>query len=195
MSRNLLSLLAITLLTTLFVVLWDSPPERFRRLGSEPSKPVDYPQSYLTDVETLQYHPDGSVDYSFQAKRVAYYQHHPKRKSPRDYTLIENPTIRMYDADNPPWHVSAENGRSDAEGTQIRLWGNVTIWHIDEKGRRSELNTSQLLVKPEAQYAETDKPVMISSASGKAHAVGMKAFLKQQQIHLLSNVRGVHEAI
>lgn len=195
MSRNLLSLLAITVLTILFVVLWDSPPESFRRLMDDRDKAASYPQSYLIDVETVQYNTNGEVDYSFKAEKVSYFQPNPKRKTGDDYTLILAPRIEMFDADNPPWHVTAEHGKSDAQGAQIKLWGNVRVWRTDEKGQISELSTTQLVVKPKAQYAETDKPVMISSANGKANAVGMKAYLKQQRIQLLSNVRGVHEAI
>lgn len=195
MPRNLLSLLAIIILTILFVVLWDSPPEGLRRLVGARETPAAYPQSYLTDVETIQFNADGEMDYSVQAARVSYYQFNPHRKTIRDYTLIDTPNITMFDADNPPWQVSAEHGRTSDEGTMIKLWGNVKIWRTDQKGNTSELSTSQLVIKPKAQYAETDKPVMINTANGKAQAIGMKAFLKQQRIQLLSNVRGVHEAI
>ncbi len=195
MPRNLLSLLVIVALTTLFIVFWDSPPERFLRTKAAEEKPSKFPKTYLTDVETTQYNEQGNISYTFNAAKVSYFQHNKKRKTKRDYTLLDAPDIVMFDPSRPPWHVTAKHGRTNASGSHIKLWGNVKIWQTNAAGERAELTTSQLVVKPDQQYAETDKPVMISTADGETRAVGMKAFLKQDKIQLLSQVRGVHEAI
>ena len=195
MSRNLLALLALILLITVFVVLWDSPPEPFWR---QPDAVEQHPISYLTDVQTTQYTTAGQVSYVLNAARVDFYQPLRARKSARDYTLIEAPQVVLFDADAdagaPPWQISAEHGRSNADGSELKLWSQVKIWRQLSGGEKSELSTSELVVKPDAQYAETDKPVMISAAGGTTRALGMKAYLEQHRIELLSNVRGVHEA-
>lgn len=195
MSRNLISLLVIVLLTTLFVVLWDSPPESFRRTKNDLGKQTKYPQTYLTDIETTQYNEKGDISYTFSAKKVSYFQGNQNRNTKNDYTLIEAPNVVMLDPENPPWYATAKHGRANEDNTEITLWGNVKIWRTDSEGKKSELSSSEFVVKPNAQYAETNKPVMIRSADGVARAVGMKAFLKQDRIQLLSKVRGVHEAI
>ena len=191
---NLFYVLAISIMTVLFVMLWDSPPVTFRH-AAEDKKQAPYPQTYLTGVETTQYTEDGAISYTFKADKLSYYQRNPNRKHPSDYTLIDAPLITMYDADKTPWHIRAKHGRSNASGTEIRLWGDVLAWQERDKGERSELSTSLLVLKPESQYAETNKPVMISTADSVTRAVGLQAFLQERRIKLLSRVRAVHEAI
>ena len=47
---------------------------------------------------------------------------------------------------------------------------------------------------PQQQYAQTQQPVRIDGAGGVSTGTGMKAYLKESRIHLLSNVRGQYEA-
>jgi lipopolysaccharide export system protein LptC len=49
-------------------------------------------------------------------------------------------------------------------------------------------------VFPQQQYAQTEQPVRIDGAGGVSTGTGMKAYLKESRIHLLSNVRGQYEA-
>lgn len=194
LPRNLFYVLVISVITVLFIVLWDSPPGTFRRIA-EDKKQAPYPQTYLTGVETTQYTEKGAISYTFKADKLSLYQRNPNRKHPSDYTLIDAPHIIMYDADKPPWHVSAKHGRANANGTVVRFWGDVLAWQENDKGERSEFSTSLLVVKPESQYAETNKPVMISTADSVTRAVGLQAFLQQNRIKLLSRVRAIHEPI
>jgi lipopolysaccharide export system protein LptC len=51
-----------------------------------------------------------------------------------------------------------------------------------------------MTVFPQKQYAQTEQPVRIDGAGGVSTGKGMKAYLKESRIHLLSNVRGQYEA-
>ena len=50
-----------------------------------------------------------------------------------------------------------------------------------------------MTVLPEKDYAETRQPVRIVAANGVTTATGMKAYLNEGRMLLLSNVRGQHE--
>ncbi len=51
-----------------------------------------------------------------------------------------------------------------------------------------------MTVFPQQEYAQTEQPVRIDGAGGVSTGTGMKAYLKESRIHLLSNVRGQYEA-
>jgi lipopolysaccharide export system protein LptC len=50
-----------------------------------------------------------------------------------------------------------------------------------------------MTVFPEREYAQTAQAVRIATADGVTTAKGMKAYLNDGKIDLLSNVRGQHE--
>ena len=64
----------------------------------------------------------------------------------------------------------------------------------DAKGRPTILTTSRLTVFPEKEYAQTQQAVRIDAANGVTTAKGMKAYMNDGRMLLLSNVRGQHEA-
>jgi len=50
-----------------------------------------------------------------------------------------------------------------------------------------------MTVFPDKQYAQTEQAVRIEAANGVTTANGMKAYLEDGRMLLLSNVRGQHE--
>ena len=79
------------------------------------------------------------------------------------------------------------------QGEQVELIDNVRIERNDAKGRPTIITTSRMTVLPEKDYAETRQPVRIIAANGVTTATGMKAYLDEGRMLLLSNVRGQHE--
>ena len=51
-----------------------------------------------------------------------------------------------------------------------------------------------MTVFPQKQYAQTEQAVRIDGAGGTTTGKGMKAYLKDGRMDLLSNVRGQYEA-
>ncbi len=62
-----------------------------------------------------------------------------------------------------------------------------------KKGRPVVLTTTRMTVFPDKQYAQTEQAVRIEAANGVTTANGMKAYLEDGRMLLLSNVRGQHE--
>ena len=50
-----------------------------------------------------------------------------------------------------------------------------------------------MTVFPDKEYAQTQQAVRIEAANGVTTAQGMKAYMNDGRINLLSNVRGQHE--
>lgn len=195
MIRNWLSITALIALTLLFITLWESPPAQFRREQAQPEKPVHIATTVLHDAKSTSFDAEGKLAYTFKAAETRHYQVNPKKQSGKDYTEFTSPYMVLHHDPTNPWYVQAKQGKAKKNGTIVELWGDVIAWQIDTQGKRSELTTTYLRLKPEQQYAETDKPVMIDTAGNKTQAVGMKAFLQQDRIELLSRVRGIHEPI
>ncbi len=191
MPRNLITILAVIGLLITFIILWESPPSVFSRDKGDPENRKPTARSFLTDVKTTQYDEEGLISYIFSAKKLSIFQQHPKRRSAKDYTDIESPEIILLEPDQPAWNISSDTGR--AQGKKITLTGHVLAWRQDALNGRSELSTSELVVKPEQQYAETNKPVMITTAGSVTRAGGLKFYVKENKLVLTSKVRGTYD--
>ncbi|TQV80176.1 LPS export ABC transporter periplasmic protein LptC [Exilibacterium tricleocarpae] len=194
MPRHWLSLAVFAALTLAVVLLWESPPTDLLGAPAEPAPAATYPSIYLTGVEVVQFDEQGTVNYRFNAERSDHFQRKPGRQTAGDYTEITTPYFIFYNNEGPPRYVRAREGHTDALGQVITLTQDVRVWqkNVDEQ-LQSELTTPKLVVRPDDQYAETDKPVRMLGADGEVDAIGMKAYFDQDRIELLSRVRGVHE--
>lgn len=193
MIKNWLAPACIVLLTAVFVVLWDSPPANFLTPAAPAPAQVRHATNILYNATSYRYDADGQLSSVFVATESRYYQINPKRQTAEDYADVTAPHLTLHSPDSPPWTVIAATGKASNNGNLIQLWDNVELRQVDTQGQKSELLTPYLLVKPEQQYAETDKPVMITSPGSITHAVGMKAYLQTDVIQLLAKVRSTHE--
>jgi lipopolysaccharide export system protein LptC len=95
----------------------------------------------------------------------------------------------------PPWIIGAESGLLSADGKLLLLNGKVTI---DRAGTTSvrplQIKSSNLKVRPETSYAETDEWAELLSSSNRTTGIGMKlTFVQPVRLELLSDVKGKYE--
>lgn len=202
MLKNPLVWLGLVVLIGL-VAIWDFNPEDLMR--PVPEREAEFPHAYLVGSETRRFDTEGRLYHHMVSERADHFQHLPQRSSERDYSLIQKPDITLYGENGPeggdspqtdapaPWRVRAEQGRSDANATRIHLREQVRVWQQSEEGL-TELTTSELIIEPDRQFAETDKAVNMRSPQGRNQAVGMRADLGKDHIELLSEVRGTYDA-
>ncbi len=153
-----------------------------------------FPQIYMKEVETREFDAQGKLHYQLSTPQVTHYQVNPDGPSDGDYTLIERPDMAFYDAEsNAPWLVSAETGRSEANGQLLRLLDNVLIQQQTPTQGLIQITTSELLVRASEQFAETDKAVNMRSAKGQIDAIGMDADMAQSRLQLKSQVKAVYD--
>lgn len=193
MKRSWLAPLILVTLTVAFLLLWESSPQNFLRPAPIKKQAQIPPANILINPINRSYNEEGRLTSAFKAAETQYFQVDPKRITQSDFTHITQPAMTLYNPQRPPWNLTADSGKISNNATIIKLSDNVRLWHSDELNQTSELTTSYMVLEPKRQYAHTDKPVTIRSVNEITQATGMKAFLKEERIQLLSNVRGIYE--
>ena len=165
---------------------WNISPERFldKPPVSAAENPIDW---YATNTHTLQYLPDGKLQYEMTSDKVEHLK-------ATEVTLLTNPDLNLYRGTEFPWHVTSKRGEVNPDGTEVELIDSVRVARTDAKNRDTVITSSRMTVFPQKQYAQTEQDVRIDGAGGVSTGKGMKAYLKESRIHLLSNVRGQYEA-
>jgi lipopolysaccharide export system protein LptC len=105
------------------------------------------------------------------------------------------PVMFFFKEKTPPWIVKSETGILSGDGKDLLLNGQVTIDRAKAKGvRQLTINTSELKVKPETSYAETNEWAELISVPNKTTGTGMKlTFVEPIHLQLLSHVKGIYE--
>ena len=188
LTKKMRTILMFAILGLLLAAVgyWNISPERFmdRPGASIDETQIDY---YATNARAKQFLPDGGVQYEMTADRVDH-----MRAS--EVTMLTKPDMQLYRGTVYPWHVQSERGEVNPDGTQVELIDNVRIARTDQKNRATVITSSRMTVFPQKQYAQTEQDVRIEGAGGVSTAKGMKAYLNDSKINLLSNVRGLYEA-
>lgn len=193
MSRIPLHWIAIFLIIVALVAFWDKSPNDL--LDIEPvAEASHFPQAYMTDIVLREHSPTGTLRNTLATRSAEYFQVNPKRMGPRDYTLLEQPRmIFSSESGVSPWYLTAEQGRINQNGEHVKLLDNVQAQQQSATQGLVELLTSELHLHTARQYAETDKAVKMRAQQGQLDTLGMKAFLSEDRIELLSEVRGTYE--
>ena len=103
---------------------------------------------------------------------------------------LKLPHLVVYREEAEPWHVASERGWVSADNDVLMLLGKVDIWRNRPDGKREiHIETEDLRVLPDDEYAETELPVSISTPESHTRGTGMRAYLRESRVQLLSNVR------
>lgn len=112
-----------------------------------------------------------------------------------DHTELERPVLTLYSTDGPPWVIHGERGTAASKGTDVFLEGPVLVLRdADRNGRTVRAETSNVRIKPEEEYGETEDFVQIFSPPDELSGIGMQVhFGKALRVTVLSSVRRKHE--
>ncbi|MCD5993299.1 LPS export ABC transporter periplasmic protein LptC [Pseudomonas sp. CDFA 602] len=165
---------------------WNISPESFmdQPVATVDESAIDY---YAINAHSIQYLPDGKMQYDMTADKVEHLK-------ATDVTLLTTPDLQMYRGTVFPWHVQSKRGEVSPGGDHVELIDDVRVARTDEKQRTTIITSSRMTVFPQKQYAQTEQVVRIDGAGGVTTAKGMKAYLNDGRMDLLSNVRGQYEA-
>ncbi|WP_447589422.1 LPS export ABC transporter periplasmic protein LptC [Aquipseudomonas campi] len=164
---------------------WNIRPETFmdRAATAEAENAVDF---YVINASTRQFQEDGRIHYDMTADKLD----HMKAT---DTTLVSKPDMQLYRGTEYPWHIRSDRAEVAPEGKEVELIDAVRIARTDAKGRPTVITSSRMTLFPNEEYAQTRQAVRIEAANGVTTAQGMKAYMNDSRILLLSNVRGQHE--
>jgi lipopolysaccharide export system protein LptC len=112
-----------------------------------------------------------------------------------DTNELEKPYLIVFqDSGGDPLHVESERGWVSGDEEVMLLLGQVHMWRDTPQGvRKLSIRTRDLRVLPDSNYAETDMPVVIRTPTTESRGVGMRAYLGERRVELLSRVRTVYE--
>ena len=188
LSKKIRNILIFGVIAALFAAVgyWNISPERFldKPVAQVDESAIDY---YVINARSVQYLPDGKMQYEMTSDKVEHLK-------ATEVTLLTNPDMNIYRGTEFPWHVTSKRGEVNPDGTEVELIDSVRVARTDDKKRETVITTSRMTVFPQKQYAQTEQDVRIDGAGGVSTGKGMKAYLKESRIHLLSNVRGQYEA-
>ena len=210
MPRGHLLILAAGVAIVVFASLdkapGDSPDARILETGRTDARDLGAPDLYMETAEISQFASDGELAYQSRAFSIV---HYPEA----DHTLLDAPRLTLYREEEAPWEVSALSGRIiggagllDAgllSGTATAQSARETVELQDDvvvQRRRPgegfiELHTEALTLFPGREYAETERPVIIDTQSGRTTAEGLRANLGAGTIVLGTPPRRVRTTI
>lgn len=186
MPRKALNLLIFALIVVLVGALgyWNIAPENTRPTQQADSDDtIDF---YAIGAQTVQFQDDGKVHYRMTADKLEHIKS-------TDITQVQNPRLDLYRGTDLPWKVTSQRAEVSPGGKEVELIDDVRIARTDAKNRPTIITSSRMTVIPDKQYAQTEQAVRIVAANGVTTAQGMKAYLNDGRMLLLSNVRGQHE--
>lgn len=149
------------------------------------------PDSWLIDATTTAMNAAGKPHYRVISERQDHYRDDQTSDHVRPYVTIYRP-------EGSPWEMNADHAWVSADGDLVLLKGDVFMsrdaW-VDSSGGRheyQEMVTSNMLLRPNEDYAETDDEVFLTSESSRTDAVGMRAYINIDRVQFLSRVRSRH---
>lgn len=148
------------------------------------------PDFYLTDVVSAEFDAKGQVLHKLISPKVI---HIPFQ----DTLLLRTPAITIYSEDNPPqapWQINALHGKTINKNQRAWLWGNVVLHQsASDQNKMITILTSRLMVIPSINIAQTHAPVTVIQPGLTVHSVGMRAYLKEKRVDLLSRAQGEYD--
>ena len=187
MSNRFRQILIFLPIAAMLIALgyWNVRPESFDEIQASTASDtsIDF---FVVNPHTQQFTADGNLSYQITATKLEHIE-------ATDITLLDLPDLLLYRESESPWHVQSRLGEVAPDGEQVELIDDVRVQRTDAKNRKTLLTSSRMTVFPDKEYAETSQAVKIEAANGVTTANGMKAYLNEGRMLLLSNVRGQHE--
>ncbi len=125
---------------------------------------------------------DGRRSWQLEADTALYYE-------TMDAWLLTAPRWQIDTSSGPPWNGRAERGRVWADTTRADLTGNVVMERETAAGR-TRLVTASLQMRLPEHFARTDDPVTLTGPDYRVESIGARAWLREERIELLNQVRG-----
>jgi len=111
-----------------------------------------------------------------------------------DTTYFEQPRLINSKANKPEMWVRADKANMSGDD-DIHLNGNVKVIRYDAGGKETTMTTSYLHINRDDDISKTNKPATIIQSNTIINTVGIEIDNNTKNIHLLSDVKFVHDKI
>lgn len=176
-------------LTLLFVLLFLAAASWWALTIVDPERrpifttSVEGPDHFMEDFTSVTLNEAGVPVHQLKAVRLTHY--------PNDrHSELEDPVMTFYKDDNSHWIASAKEGRILDDGEEVFLQGDVFIRQPGKKDSVITINTRDLHILPNEDFAETPNSVVMQQNDNTVTAIGMQAHFGHGVVDFLSEVRG-----
>ncbi|MGD8883997.1 MAG: LPS export ABC transporter periplasmic protein LptC [Gammaproteobacteria bacterium] len=180
MSRHSIFLLVLLVLAFLsWWILTIIDPDSRRQITISQEGPDHFMENFI--VTSLD--ESGTPSHRLKAERLTHYPNEA-------HSDIIKPVMTFYKKDNTSWVASARTGIVKQDGKEVILYDDVHITRPGDVTTEININTRDLRIVPDQDYAETANSVVIQQNQNTVTATGMEARFARGEIELLSEVRG-----
>ncbi len=149
-----------------------------------PRHVIDY---YAVNFTTTAMNDNGKPRHRLEAARLVHYMDD-------DTSELTQPRLQVFENGAPSWRIRSDLGWVSSQGKEVRLQDDVQMHRgAGPHTRAVDAYTTWLLIRPDDDYAETDRPITAISPGVEVKSVGMQAYLNQGRLLLLSQVRGTYD--
>jgi lipopolysaccharide export system protein LptC len=148
--------------------------------------PKDEPDYIIENFNFVRMSKTGYARYNISGAKLV---HYPEN----DSFEIQQPVMNNLDKDQAPMTMRAERAIVDHAGDKIHMYRNVQMDRpAVGTSDHFRLVSEYLLILPDVDIMQTDKPVDITYGSVKLSGTGMFANNATREFRLSSNVRGTY---
>ena len=139
----------------------------------------------MADFEITAMDDEGKPKHRLQGKSMVHYLD-------SEYAELVQPRLEVYaEAGTEPMSIDAELAKVYQNGDSVLLQGEVKMHRLDEARQSTmEVQTRDVWVYTEREYAETSEKVTITDKMGVTTGTGMQLDMKAGTVRLLASVRG-----
>jgi len=146
------------------------------------------PDAFVSGMQLTVMDETGQEKYRIESDSMTHFPEDEHFKMTRPRFDITRP-------DGTVWHITAERGQTTPDNDQLWLLGEVDIRRPgSSKVSSLHVKTSDMLIKPDEETAETANAVTITAEGYLVTAVGLKADLRKSLLELRSRVQGTIDA-
>lgn len=141
------------------------------------------PDHFMENFTATKLSDAGKPEHRLHAARMT---HYPNEK----HSDVIKPQVTFFKEDGSTWVAHANEGQVLGDGKEVLLVGDVNIVRPGTPETRVTINTKDLRVIPEKNFAETKNSIVMQQNENTVTATGMEAYFTLGNIQLLSEVRG-----
>jgi lipopolysaccharide export system protein LptC len=148
--------------------------------------PRQEPDYFVEKFNFVRMSVGGQAQYNISGKRL---EHNPAD----DTHAIKLPVVNSLSAERPPMVAHSERALINSDNSKVHMYDNV---HIDRAATATSehfhLKSEYLLILPDDDMVQTDKPVEITLGASRLSGTGMVANNATRVLHLSSNVHATY---
>lgn len=164
--------------------------EVMRRSASDatPSRARTEPDFYVEKFSYVKLAHNGKVQYHFTGAKLT---HNPQD----DSYDIQHPVIHSVGEAQVPMTMRSDRAHVNSDNSRVQLYDNVQLDRPPSADiKHLHIKSEYLLVLPDDDVMQTDKPVDILFDRSKLSGTGMFANNATREFRLMSNVHGTYQA-